>query len=120
MIEIIQGLPRDVAAFNATGKITADDYNKIINPLVKQIKQQSGKIKYVLVLNTSLSHYSAGAWLSDGWLGLKYFTCWSKIAIVANQERIVKFTNVFGKLLPAVTKGFLMKDLETAKRWVSE
>ena len=112
MIEIIQGLPQDVAAFNATGKISVDDYDKIINPFVKQIKQQSGRIKYMLVLNTSLSNYSAGAWFKDGWLGFKYFTSWSKIAIVANQERVVKFTNVFGKLLPAVTKGFLMRDIK--------
>ena len=120
MIEIIQGLPSDVAAFNATGKITADDYNKTINPLVKRIRQQSGEIKYMLVLNTPLSNYTIGAWIKDGLLGLRYFTRWSKIAIVAKEESIVNFTNFFGKLLPAATKGFLMKDINSASQWISE
>lgn len=119
MIEIIQGLPKDVAAFNATGKVTAGDYVRIINPLVKQIRQRSGKIKYMLVLNTSLSNYSTGAWVRDGLLGFRYFTSWSKIAIVAKHERIVKFTNIFGKVLPAVTRGFLIKDIDIARRWIS-
>lgn len=119
MIELIQGLPQDVAAFNATGKVTTDDYNRIINPLVKKIKQQSGKIKYILVLNTSLSNYTIGAWIKDGLLGFKYFTSWSKIAIVSKEKGIVNFTNFFGKLLPAVTKGFLMKDIDAAKHWIS-
>lgn len=67
MIEIIQGLPQDVAGFTATGKVNADDYNKIINPLVKKIKKQSGKIKYLLVLNTSLSKDidTARQWISE-------------------------------------------------------
>ena len=119
MIEIIQDFPQDVAAFNATGKVTADDYNTTINPLVRKIKQQSGKIKYMLVLNTSLSNYTIGAWIKDGLLGLKYFTKWSKIAIVAKEKRIVNFTNFFGKLLPAATKGFLMKDINSARHWIS-
>ena len=120
MIEIIQGLPRNVAAFNAIGKVGVDDYNTTINPLVKKIKQQSGRINYLLVLNTSLSNYTIGAWIKDGLLGLKYFTSWRKIAIVAKEKGIVNFTNFFGKLLPAVTKGFLMKDIDIAKRWISE
>ena len=120
MIEIIHGLPPDVAAFNATGKVSVNDYNTIINPIVKKIKQRSGRINYMLVLNTSLSNYSLGAWFKDGLLGLKYFTRWRKIAIVAKEKGIVNFTNFFGKFLPAVTKGFLMKDIDIAKRWISE
>ena len=119
MIEIIQGLPADVAAFKATGKVTTDDYNTTINPFVKKIYQQSGKIKYMLVLNTSLTNYTIGAWIKDGLLGLKYFTSWSKIAIVTKEKGIVDFTNFFGKLLPALTRGFLMEDIDAARLWIS-
>lgn len=120
MIEIIPGFPSHVAAFNATGKITADDYTRTINPLVKKIEKEFGKINYLLVLNTPLSNYSLGAWIKDGLLGFRYFPKWNKLAIVSEKKRIKKFTDFFGKFLPSVTKGFMMQDLDIAKRWISE
>lgn len=120
MIEIIHGLPPHVAAFKATGTITEDDYIKIINPIVDKIDKDFGKISYLLVLNTSLYNYSIGAWIKDVVLGFKYLSKWSKLAIVTENKTIKDFTDFFGNLIPPKTKGFMMDDLEAAKRWVSE
>ncbi|MEO9021772.1 MAG: STAS/SEC14 domain-containing protein [Ginsengibacter sp.] len=120
MIEIIPGFPPSVAAFRATGKITSNDYKKIINPAVKKVAKESGKINYLLILNTPLSNYSIGAWINDGLLGLRYLPKWNKLAIVSDKKSIKKFTDIFGKLLPSVTKGFLLQDTAIAKKWISE
>ncbi|HEY5463886.1 MAG TPA: STAS/SEC14 domain-containing protein [Hanamia sp.] len=120
MIEIIPGLPPNVAAFYANGKITGQDYDQIINPLVKKIYIDFVKINYLLVINTSLSDYSLGAWMKDAILGFVYFTEWKKIGIVSSKRSIINFTDIFGKFLPGSTKGFLMEDIEIAKKWISE
>jgi len=120
MIEVIPGFPPNVAAFNATGKITGQDYDKIINPLVEKIYKESGKINYLLVLNTTLENYNLEAWFKDALLGFVYFTEWKKIAIVSNNRKIKNFTNVFGKLIPGCSRGFLMEELGIAKEWIAE
>ncbi|MEO6894034.1 MAG: STAS/SEC14 domain-containing protein [Ginsengibacter sp.] len=120
MIETIPGFPPYVAAFNATGKITGKDYDEIINPLVGKIYEQHGKVNYLLVLNTSLNNYSLEAWLKDALLGFVYFTEWKKIAIVSTQKNVKDFTNIFGKLIPGTTKGFMMEDLDVAKEWIAD
>ena len=120
MIEIIQGLPPHVAAFNATGKVTEVDYIDTINPLVAQIEKKFGRISYLLVIHTPLKNYSVGAWIKDALLGLKYFMKWNRIAIVAEKKGIKEFTDFFGVLIPAKTKGFMMEDINAAKQWVSE
>ena len=120
MIETIQGLPPYVAAFNATGKITGKDYDEVINPLVSKIYKEQGKINYLLVLNTDLQNYSAEAWFKDALLGFVYFTEWKKIGIVSSQKKIKNFTDIFGKLIPGTTKGFMMEDLDVAKEWISQ
>ncbi len=120
MVEVITGLPKNVAAFNATGKVTADDYNKIINPIVKKIEKDFGKINYLLLLNTPLSNYTPGAWIKDLLLGIRYFPKWNKLGIVSDKKSIKRFTDFFGKFLPSVTKGFLIEDTEIAKRWISD
>ncbi|MEO6814261.1 MAG: STAS/SEC14 domain-containing protein [Ginsengibacter sp.] len=120
MIEIINGFPPTVAPFRATGTITENDYIQTINPLIDKIYKEYGKINYLLVINTPLNNFSAGAWIKDALLGFVYFTDWRKIAIVSDKESIKDFTNLFGKLIPGKTKGFMMKDLGIAEKWVSE
>jgi hypothetical protein len=120
MIEVIPGLPPNVAAFKATGKVTGKDYDEVINPLVEKIYKSHQKINYLLELDTPLSNYSFEAWFKDALLGFIYFTEWKKIAIVSNLKSIKNFTNVFGKLIPGCTKGFSMDELQDAKNWVSQ
>ncbi len=120
MIEIIHGLPGYVAAFTATGKVTEDDYINTIDPLVAKIEKEFGRVSYLLVINTSLNNYSIGAWIKDALLGVKYFMKWNRLAIVSEKKNIKDFTDFFGKIIPAKTKGFMMEDIDTAKRWVSE
>lgn len=119
MIEVIQRLDPHVAAFRATGTVTAGDYHKVINPLVKNIATSFGKISYMLVLNTKLKNYTLGAWIQDGLLGFRYYSKWKKLAIVTERNGIKKFTDFFGFLIPCPTKGFKMKDVAAAEEWVS-
>jgi hypothetical protein len=120
MIEVISGLPAYVTGFRATGKVTSEDYQKIIYPFVGSVAKAFGRINYLLVIDTSLSNYSAGAWIDDAFLGLKYFNKWHRLAIVSKNDNIKKFTDVFGKLIPGETKGFKMEDLPLAKQWISK
>jgi len=120
MIEVIHGLPAYVTPFRATGIVTRGDYITIINPRVKAVVNTFGKVNYLLVLNTSLKNYTAGAWIEDALLGLRYFNRWKKLAIVTEKDGIKKFTNIFGKLIPPETKGFKMEDISVAKQWISD
>ncbi|MEO6705105.1 MAG: STAS/SEC14 domain-containing protein [Ginsengibacter sp.] len=120
MIEIINGLPPKVAAFRANGIITENDYIHTINPLVDKVYKEFGKINYLLVLNTPLKNYTAGAWIKDALLGFNYFTDWNKIAIVSENKNIKDFTDFFGKLIPGKTKGFMMEELGIAEKWISD
>ncbi len=120
MIEVITGMPAYVIGFRAVDKITRDDYQKIIYPLVDSVAKAFGKINYLLIVDTALSNYSAGAWIDDAFLGFKYFTKWHKLAIVTKSDGIKKFTDVFGKLIPGETKGFKMEELPLAKEWISK
>ena len=120
MIEVIHGLPAYVTAFRATGRVTRDDYLTVINPLVKSVVTVFGEVNYMLVLNTSLKNYTAGAWIEDALLGMRYITKWRKLAIVTEKNEIKKFTDVFGKLIPPQTRGFKMEELSIARQWISD
>lgn len=119
MIEVIQGLPGNVAAFKATGKIDPEDYDNIVNPIVDKVYKAYGKIDYLFQLETSLKNFSAMAWVKDLLLGFVYFTDFQRVAIVTRNKAVKNFTNFFGKFIPGSFRGFDSDDLEIAKQWVS-
>ncbi len=120
MIEIITSLPEHVAAFRATGRVTKDDYRKILMPEVDQIAKKFRKLSFLLLLETDVSNFTIGAWIHDALVGLKHITQWQKIAIISNQSAVKMITDVFGHLVPGEYKGFKIAEFESAKKWVSD
>ena len=118
MIERIDNLPDHVCGFIARDTITRQDYVSTVYPEVRRIATQSKKISYLLILQTSLKHYTFQAWIEDALLGLKYFTRWHKIAIVSQKKSIRNFTNFFGIFIPGKAKGFMSSELGEAKKWI--
>ena len=120
MIEKLNNLPQNVAAFRATGEVTKDDYTQVVIPQVSQLVESTGKINFLLLLDTDVSNFTAGAWMHDALLGLKHLTKWNRAAIVSDSESVIKFTNAFSLAAPGEFKGFKKSDFEHAVQWVSE
>ena len=86
MIKVIKGLPTTLPPSMPMVIITKDDYQEIINPLVKRVVTAFGKVNYKFESNTPLKNYTTGAWIEDALLGMRYFTKWRKIAIVSEKK----------------------------------
>jgi hypothetical protein len=65
MITIIPEAPENVAAFNATGEVTKEDFENLVFPRVKAKIEQFGELNYLMYLDTDLDNFTAGAWLED-------------------------------------------------------
>jgi hypothetical protein len=119
MIEQIENLPENVVGFRASGKVTKDEYDTILIPAVDKQANETGKLRYLFVLDTDVSNLTGGAWYDDIKMGLKHLLQWKKIAIVSDQKGVNKFTNVFGHVMPGEVKAFTIAELATAKTWLS-
>lgn len=120
MLSLIKDLPAHVTGVRATGKVTKYDFEQVLIPAIDDLVKRTGKINYLLLLETPVSNFSLGAWIDDAIVGLKHFTQWNKIAVVTDQKGVEKFTDVFGYVVPGDSKGFTLSQLEEAKQWVSE
>ncbi|MEO5592328.1 MAG: STAS/SEC14 domain-containing protein [Chitinophagaceae bacterium] len=119
MIEVLNGIPDHVAGFKATGKITKEDYTNIVIPEIESILKQHGHIHFLLVLNTDVGNFTAGAWMNDALIGLKHLSKWKKMAIVSDQKGVEKVTDIISPIMPGESRGFTLAELEEAKNWVS-
>ena len=83
----------------------AIDYNFKLTQIrasSKSLSAKFGEIYYILVLETKVENFSAGAWIRDMITSIKHFTKWKKIAIVTNQTAVKKFADAFNYVSPGM------------------
>ena len=102
------------------GEVSKEDYEKVFIPRLEEFVARQGEINYLLILETDIGNFTAGAWWDDFMLGLKHFTQWNKIAIVTDQKVVEWLSDVFTVFIPGKSKGFSMAQLDAAVKWVSE
>ena len=120
MISIIKDLPNHVIGVKATNEVDADDLKNVLLPALQQKIDEVGEINYLLVLDTDVANWTAGAWLQDMKAGFLHFTKWNRIAVVSDQKAVETFTDLFTVAVPGKSKGFTHAELEEAKAWVAE
>ncbi len=121
MIEKIPGLPDDVLGFSAKGTVTAKDYEIVIIPAVEaQFARQKNKVRFLYLLGKEFTGFEVAAMWDDAKLGLKHFTGWEKMAVVSDVEWVRMAIEAFGLAMPGRARVFHERELDDAKRWVSE
>ena len=120
MIELITGLPDDTVGFNAKGKVTGEDYETVLIPLVEEKLKTHKKINVLYHCGKDFDSFEAHAMWDDAKTGFIHWHSWNKIAIVTDVSWIRGSSKVFGLLIPAKVKLFENKDLDEAVKWVSE
>jgi hypothetical protein len=119
MLQLLEDLPETVVGLRAVSEVTEEDYKQVVLPALETVHKKFGKLSLIIVLETSVTNYTPGAWLNDLKAGLKYFTDWDKIAIVSDEKMVQIVTDAVSYIMPGECKGFPMADLATAKLWVS-
>lgn len=119
MLTVIQNLPEHVFGVRASGEVTKDDLKNVLLPGLESLSERYKEIYYLLVLETDVQNFTAGAWIQDLIAGVKHFTDWKKMAIVTDQKAVEKFTDIFSYVSPGEAKGFKLNDLQTAIDWLS-
>jgi hypothetical protein len=120
MLKHMNYLPAHVLGMHAVGEVTINDYRKALLPLLKEQVRRNHKINFVLVLETNIKNFNAGAWCGNVEMGLKYFLRWNKLAIVSDQKDARSFSDLFKYILPGKYRGYALEDIDEAIKWVSE
>jgi SpoIIAA-like len=94
MIEKIPGLSDDVLGFSAKGTVTAKDYETVIIPAVEaRFARQKDKVRFLYLLGKEFTGFEVAAMWDDAKLGLA---------------------------MPGRARVFHERELDDAKRWLSE
>lgn len=117
MIQRIEA-PANVAAFRATGEVTAEDYKTVLVPVVKELAHKTNEINFLFLIDTEIKNFTAAAWIEDAIMGLKNLGKWNRAAIVTDSDRAISFTNGFSYFVPGEFRGYKKEAYPQALNWV--
>lgn len=120
MMEIVGGMPENVLAVSASGKITKEDYEEVLIPLLEDKLEKHGKIRMLYQLAPGFSGFTPGAMVDDARVGIRHLTAFEKVAVVSDAEWMLAAARVFGFLIPCPVKTYRNEEFEAAKEWVSQ
>jgi hypothetical protein len=121
VLKLIADLPEGIVGVEAEGKVTAEDYERVLIPAVEAAREASaeGKVRVLYVLGREFPDYTAGAAWEDTKLGLGHLRSWERIAIVGDSEWLRHAIHGLGWLLPGEVKTFGTDELDRAREWVT-
>jgi hypothetical protein len=121
MIEQIrEGVKNNVVALSAHGKVSHQDYERVLIPSVEEKIRLHSKIRFLFVLADDFEGYTAEAIWDDTKVGLQHITAFEKIAVVTNIVWVKEAVRFFGIFVPCPVKVFAKKEIQAATAWAND
>ena len=118
MFKFIIGLPPDVMAIEAIGKVTHEDYRDTLIPKAEAMMAK-GPIRMLYLIGKEFTGFELEALWDDGVFGLKHWRDFSHIAVVTDHALIGSIINMFKPFFHGEIRLFRLAELPAAKDWIT-
>jgi hypothetical protein len=118
MFRVIEGLPPDVMAIEASGKVTHEDYRNTLIPKAEAIMSK-GPIKMLYVIGRDFTGFELEALWDDSVFGIRHWHDFSHIAVVTDHAWLSGMVNMFKPFFHGEIRLFTPADLPAAKDWIA-
>jgi hypothetical protein len=119
MIEILSGFPDNVVACAGKGRITKDDYEKVLIPRIEQALSRNAKIRCYYQLEPDYSGFDADAMWEDFKVGVEHLTRWERVAFITDVEWMRFIANAIRFLMPGEVRVYSNGEAAEARRWIA-
>jgi hypothetical protein len=115
VLELIEGLPKNVVGIVATGRVTMQDCQDVLVPAIKSSRRRHDKIRLYYELN---SRFPGSAW-DDLDLGLEHASCCERVAIVTDIGWVRLTVKALRFLIPCKIRVFPTIQAEEGRAWIT-
>jgi stage II sporulation SpoAA-like protein len=118
MLKLIEGLPQNVLAIEAIGKVTHEDYRDTLIPKAEAMMTK-GPIRMLYVIGKEFTGFELEALWDDSKFGLMHWHNFSHIAVVADQAWLRAAVTLFTPFFRGEVRIFPVSELVSAKAWMA-
>lgn len=118
MLEKLMDIPRELDGVRAVGRLSREDYEKVLEPLLGGARQTGRRVRFLYQLGPEFEGFSAGAAWEDAKVGLQYLRLFEACAIVTDLAWIRDATKFAGFMMPCPVRVFANEERDKAIEWL--
>ena len=119
MLKQLADMPPGSVGFEAVGDVDDDDFERTVEPVLRRIIAEGGKVRLLYLLGVRLREYEADALKEEMAFAAHHPTAYERVAVVSDEEWLRPALRVLSVLVPGQLRGFRVADLQAAKSWVA-
>lgn len=119
MIERLTDLPPGVDGLRARGKVTREDYERVVRPMLDEARGHGRRLRVLYHFGPEFESITPGAAWEDARLGLQYLRLFERCAVVSDVGWIRESSRLVGVLMPCPVRAFGNDQWQEALAWLS-
>jgi hypothetical protein len=119
VIEILKDLPEGIVGVRAIGKISKEDYEKVLVPLFDEARREGRHLRFLYQLGPQFEGFTPGAAWEDARIGLQSLRLFDGCAVVTDVGWIRESTRVAGFFMPCPVQVFGNQEIDKAVGWLN-
>lgn len=116
MIKVVDGLPDNVVAIVAKGRVTNEDRDKVLKPLMETSLKRHEKVRLYYQLSC---RFPGAAW-EDLSFGIEHTPQWERVALVTDVGWVRQVVNALRFVIPGEVRVFTNDEADKGCAWISE
>jgi len=115
VIQIVEGLPDNVVAIVAKGRVTNDECNKVLKPLLETSLKRHEKVRLYYEIGC---RFPGAAW-EDLRIGLESIPQWERVAVVTDVGWVRHTVNALRFLIASDVRVFTSFQAPEGRAWIT-
>ncbi len=113
-------MPRGTVGFEAVGDIDDDDFEDVVEPVLRRQIADGHKLRLLYLLGPQLRDYDGEAAQEDFKFAARHATAYERVGVVSDESWLRPALRLLSVLVPGEIRGFPVADLADARRWVAD
>lgn len=119
MLRELTGMPAGIHALEATGTVTAVDYERIFRPMVERVGRTEGRLRLLYQFGPGFQRITGGALWTDARLGTGYLPLLDGCAVVSDIGWIRATSRAIGGWMPCPLRAYYNDERDDAVAWLA-
>jgi hypothetical protein len=120
MLKRIEDMPEGTLGFEAVGDVEDDDWEDVVEPVLREWIAQGGKVRMLYVLGPRSREVEGDAIGKDLGFRARHAGSFERVAVVGDEDWLRPALGALSFLLPGKAKAFRTVEIEDAKLWLGE
>jgi hypothetical protein len=120
MLRRMNDMPADTIGFEAVGEVEDDDWEDVVEPLLRQRIAAGDKLRLLYLLGPEATDVESDAMMAGAGFRARHAGAFERVAIVADESWIKPAIKAWSAVMPGKARAFAVHDLADAKTWLAE